>query len=234
MGKSNNPHAARILVVEDEEPIRKFLKSSLTTNGFHYEEASTAREGMTLANSHPPDLIILDLGLPDRDGLDVIRDLRGWSAVPILVLSARGQEEDKITALESGADDYITKPFGVGELLARIKVALRHAGPASPTTQAVFEHEGLRLDMEKRQLWLEGKEVQLTPVEYKLLTVMVKHAGKVLTHNQLLKEVWGKHTAEHATNLRIYVQHLRKKLGDAAVTPKFIKTEIGVGYRWMV
>ncbi len=220
-----------IVVIEDEPEIRKFLKAALTSHDYNPSFAETAKDGIKLITSHPPELIILDLGLPDMDGLEVIKTVREWSAVPIIVLSARGQEQDKVNALELGADDYLTKPFGVPELLARLKVALRHARGASAAMTALFAVGDLTVDIEKRLVCMKGEEIALTPTEYKLLTALVKHAGKVLTHQQLLKEVWGKNSTENSHYLRIYTQHLRQKLGDDPMRPRYIVTEAGVGYR---
>lgn len=221
-----------ILIVEDEPEIRKYLSFSLESNGFRPILTSTGREGLQQVVAARPELIILDLGLPDMDGLELIRHLREWSALPVIVLSARGQERDKVTALELGADDYLTKPFGLGELLARIKVALRHANRLKDTGAAVYEMDGLKLDLSSRLVTLDGEEVHLTPIEYKLLSMLVRHAGKVLTHSQLLREVWGKHSTENNSYLRIHTQHLREKLGDNALNPRFIITEPGIGYRF--
>lgn len=222
---------SEILVIEDEPEIRKFLKAVLTSNNYKLTFAETAREGMKLAASHTPALVILDLGLPDMDGLEVIKNIREWSAVPIIVLSARGREQDKVDALESGADDYLTKPFGAAELIARLKVARRHAQNSPHHSPDVFETGDMKVDFEKRQVFIHGREVHLTPTEYKLFTLLVRHAGKVVTRTQLLKEVWGKNSSENGHYLRIYTQHLRHKLGDNPLHPKYIVTEAGVGYR---
>ncbi len=220
-----------ILVIEDEPEIRKFLKVALINNAFKPIFAETARDGMKLITNQPPEMIILDLGLPDMDGLDVIRAVREWSAIPIIVLSARGQEHDKVAALELGADDYLTKPFGVPELLARLKVALRHARNNSSTKSPLFEIGDISVDLEKRLVKVKGQEVHFTPTEYKLLALLVKHAGKVITQQQLLKEVWGKNSTENSHYLRVYAQHLRQKLGDDPMRPRYIVTEAGIGYR---
>lgn len=221
----------QVLVIEDEPEIRKFLNVTLTSHGYHPDFAETAKKGLNFALTYAPELVILDLGLPDMDGLDVITAIRARSAVPIIVLSARGQEKDKVTALESGADDYLTKPFGVPELLARIKVALRHSRPVA--TQAnTIEAGRLRIDLENRQVWLEGTEIHLTRTEYKLLCVLAKHAGKLVTQQQLLKEVWGLHSTQNSHYLRVYTQHLRRKLGDDPMRPRYIITETGIGYRF--
>lgn len=230
---SPNPDAAPILIIEDEPDIRKFLRLTLATHDLKPIEAETGEEGLRLLTSQRPEVIILDLGLPDMDGIEIIRQVREWSQIPILVLSARGQEQDKITALELGADDYLTKPFAAGELIARVKVALRHAARLKDTGNAVYECEGLRVDLAARSITLNRQEIRLTPIEYKLLSVLVKNAGKVVTHTQLLREVWGKHSSENNQYLRIHTQHLREKLRDDALNPRFITTEPGIGYRFL-
>jgi len=222
---------ARIFIVDDEPQIRKFLKAALSSHGYEVSETDTGRDAIKNLTIRPPDLLILDLGLPDMDGLELLKDLRGWSQLPVIVLSARGQEQTKVDALESGADDYLTKPFGTAELLARVKVALRHALNTELQANPIFEVNGLKVDMDKRVVTVDAKEIKLTPTEYNLLAVMVKHSGKVVTHGQLLKEVWGKRSNEQGHYLRIYMQHLRQKLGDDAMNPKFIITETGIGYR---
>lgn len=222
---SNTP---KILIIEDEPEIRHFLRVTLTQHDYEVEEASTARDGLKRLTTYPPDLLILDLGLPDKDGNDVIREVRTWSQLPIIVLSAREREPDKVQALEIGADDYLTKPFGAGELLARIKVALRRA---AKTDDKPFEANGLKVDLAKRIVWCDDEEIKLTPIEYKLLAMLVKHAGKVVTHKQLLAEVWGKSAGANGSYLRIHTQHLREKLGDDSTKPKYIITEAGIGYR---
>jgi two-component system KDP operon response regulator KdpE len=223
---------ATILVIEDEPEITRFLATLLETHGYKALFADHAKEGLRLATLHKPDVVILDIGLPDMSGFEVIKNMRGWATTPIIVLSARGQEQDKVNALELGADDYLTKPFGAAELLARLKVALRHIRQAiQPGGSSVFENGGLRVDLEKRVVTVEGKETRLTPTEYKLLTSLIKHADKVVTHNQLLKEVWDRHSAEDNHTLRITIQHLRQKLNDDPMQPRYIMTEAGVGYR---
>ncbi len=228
--------AARVLVIEDELQIQRFLRVSLASHGFEVLEARRGEEGIAAAALQAPDVVVLDLGLPDIDGLDVVRRLREWSAVPILVLSARGQEQDKIAALDAGADDYLTKPFGVGELMARLRVALRHgqraaAGSAEPAT---FSVEDLRVDLARRQVFVGGREVHLTPNEYKLLATLVQHAGKVLTHRQLLKAVWGPGYLTEVHYVRLYMAQLRHKLEADPARPRFLRTEPGVGYRLQV
>lgn len=221
---------ASIVVIEDEPEICRFLKAVFESNDFHAKFANSAKEGIKTISLYPPEIIILDLGLPDKDGFELIKNIREWSKVPIIVLSARSKEEDKVMSLELGADDYLTKPFGTAELLARIKVALRRssATPSSP----IFESGEFKIDFEKRQVSINGKEIRLTKIEYKLLSVLVKNAGKVLTHLQLLKEVWGRNSNENSHYLRIYTQHLRDKLGDDPLNPKYIFTEVGVGYKF--
>jgi len=193
---------------------------------------TTVREAITQAAMQPPDLMILDLGLPDGDGLDVIKNVRGWSPLPIVVLSARGQEQDKVHALDAGADDYLTKPFGIEELLARVRVALRHAArTAGDDAAAVFQVGDLCVDQAARRVTVHGGEVHLTPTEYKLLTLLVRHAGKVMTHRQLLKEVWGPGSAHETQYLRVFMAALRQKLEDQPAQPRYLLTELGVGYR---
>ncbi len=232
-----NP-GALVLVVEDEPQMRRFLRTSLAMNGFRLLEAATSREGLAAATSHNPELILLDLGLPDGDGLDLTRRLREWSRVPIVVISARGREDDKVVALDAGADDYLTKPFGLGELLARMRVALRHArAAAAPEAEPVIEigeigEAGpLRIDFARREVTRAGAPVRLTPTEYRLLALLAQHAGKVLTHRQILKEVWGPHAANQNHYVRVHMAELRKKIEVDPTRPKVIVTEPGVGYR---
>ncbi len=216
----------RVLLIEDDPHIRRFLRASLGTQGYELLEAENGRDGLAQATSQSPDLVLLDLGLPDMEGLEVIRHLRAWSQVPIIILSARGQERDKIVNLDAGADDYLTKPFGVGELLARIRVALRRAGPAEGKPEAEFVLGHIRVDFDKH-----NREVHLTPIEYKLLTTLIKYRGKVVTHRQLLKEVWGPAHTEQHPYLRIFILNLRRKLEDDPARPAYLLTEPGVGYR---
>ncbi len=220
-----------LLLIEDEAQMRRFLRASLTSHGFRLLEAGTAREGMALATSHNPDVILLDLGLPDGDGIEITRQLRGWSQVPILVLSARGREDDKVLALDAGADDYVTKPFGMNELLARVRVALRHAAQVEPAQPMLELGDGLRIDLERRYVSVREREVHLTPIEYKLLTTLARHADKVLTHRQLLKEVWGPNSSEQTHYLRVRMAELRKKIEATPARPRWLLTEPGVGYR---
>ena len=225
-------NSATIIVIEDEAQIRRFLRASLTSEGYQVFEAETGKQGMTEAATRKPDLIILDLGLPDMDGVEVIKSIRAWSSVPVIILSARSQESDKISALDAGADDYLVKPFSVGELLARIRVALRHVSSATNgEEEGVFSVDELKVDMIHRKVTVSDAEVHLTPIEYRLLTVLVKHAGKVLTHRLLLKEVWGPNYVERAHYLRIYMGILRHKLEKDPARPRFLLTEVGVGYR---
>ena len=219
-----------ILIVEDEAPLRRFLVPTLSTHGHQVITAGTASEGITMARSHNPDLILLDLGLPDMDGLAVLRELRGWSRRPVIIISARTQEREKVRALDEGADDYLTKPFGAAELLARIRVALRHAVQTS-LPSSVFTLEGLRVDLERRDVSVHGEPVRLTPIEYRLLEALVQRAGKVTTHQQLLTEVWGPGGEGQNHYLRIYMAQLRKKLEVDPNRPRFFLTEPGVGYR---
>jgi two-component system KDP operon response regulator KdpE len=219
-----------VLIIEDEPQMRRFLRVSLTGNGYQLAEAETAQEGLAQAAARNPDLVLLDLGLPDQDGLTVTERLREWASMPIIVISARGREEDKIKALDAGADDYVTKPFGVGELLARIRVALRHKN-VSASGSSLFESGDLRVELARRQVFVGDKEVHLTPIEYKLLTTLIKHAGRVLTHRQLLREVWGPHSSEQTQYLRVYMGQLRHKLEQNPSRPVHLLTEPGVGYR---
>jgi two-component system KDP operon response regulator KdpE len=219
----------RILVVDDEPPIRRFLRTSLTAHGHHVLEAASAREAVRAVTDHRPDLVILDLGLPDGNGLDVVRELRGWTSIPILILSVRDQEGDKIAALDAGADDYLTKPFGVGELMARMRVALRRS--AGSAESPLIEAGNLSIDLATRSVKLAGREVSLTPIEYDLLTALARNAGKVLTHHQLLNTVWGGAYQDEAHLLRVHISHLRGKLEPEPARPIYILTEPGVGYR---
>lgn len=221
-----------ILLIEDEPQIRRFLRAALDTQGFKLIEAATGEEGLAAAATRQPEMIILDLGLPDIDGLEVIRRVREWSAIPIIILSARGQERDKITALDAGADDYVSKPFGVGELLARMRVALRHsARGAGEPGESKFSVGGLQVDLAQRQVSVAGEPVHLTPIEYRLLAALVRHAGKLLTHHQLLNEVWGPSYTDQAHYLRVYTAQLRRKLEADPARPRYLLTEPGVGYR---
>ncbi len=224
-----------VLVIEDEAPIRRFLKMTLTDHGFTFKEALTGKEGLLKVATERPDLVILDLGLPDMDGLAVVRELREWSPVPIIILSAREQERDKVEALDAGADDYLTKPFGVAELLARARVALRNAARlANQNVESEFEFGNVKVDLGRRQVFADNEEVHLTRIEYKLLVTLVKYAGKVVTHNQLLREIWGQGYGDESNYLRVYMAHLRRKLEVDPAHPKHFITEVGVGYRLKV
>jgi two-component system KDP operon response regulator KdpE len=224
--------APLILLIEDEPQMRRFLRTALGANDYRLVEAVTAKDGLAQAAARNPDVILLDLGLPDRDGLEVARELREWSGTPIIVLSARGREQDKVTALDLGVDDYLTKPFGVEELLARIRVALRHAARVpGAVPEPIFEVGDLRVDLPARRVWRAGGEVHLTPTEYKLLATLVRHAGKVLTHRQLLKEVWGTNYVNQSHYVRVYLAQLRQKIEADPARPRLLLTEPGVGYR---
>jgi len=228
------PNVPRVLVIEDEPEIRRFLRTSLSAHDFAVYEAANGADGVRQAAEQQPDIVLLDLGLPDIDGFQVIQQLRSWSGVPILILSARGQETDKIAALDAGADDYLTKPFGVGELLARLRVALRHRARLQESDlSSVFRAGQLTVDLVRRQVTVAGQEVHLTPTEYRLLTTLIRHAGKVLTHRQLLKEVWGPDCTHETHYLRVYVNQLRQKLSAQTPETTLIATEPGVGYRFL-
>ncbi len=225
-----------VLVVEDEPQLRKFLRAALTPHGFQVVEAATSAQAKVAATSQPPELVLLDLGLPDGDGLDVLRALREWSRVPVIVISAREREGDKVAALDAGADDYLTKPFGTGELMARIRVALRHANAArsaGPETSTIAVGP-LEIDLAARVVKRNGTEVHLTPIEYRLLVLLAKHAGKVLTHRQILMEVWGPPHAGQTHYVRVYMGELRKKIETDPARPQLVITEQGVGYRLRV
>jgi two-component system, OmpR family, KDP operon response regulator KdpE len=219
-----------VLLIEDEVQMRRFLRAALTSHGYRLIEAEKGAEAVGLVTSHNPELVLLDLGLPDIDGFEVTRRLREFSKVPLIVLSARGREDDKVAALDAGADDYVTKPFGMNELLARMRVALRHREGLA-TDEPVLEFEGLRIDFARHEVTREGELVKLTPLEFKLLGCLARHAGKVLTHRQLLKEVWGPSHGDDTHYLRVYMANLRKKLERDAAAPRFLLTEPGVGYR---
>ena len=220
------------VVIEDEPQIRRFLRTSLDAHEFTVYEAETGKQGLVECATRRPEVVILDLGLPDMDGVEVIRQLREWSSVPVIVLSARSQETDKIAALEAGADDYVVKPFGVGELIARLRVALRHSASSAGEVQSVFRAGELEVDLVNRRVRRAGADVHLTPTEYRLLVVLIKHPGRVLTQRFLLKEVWGPGYVESAHYLRIYMANLRKKLEASAAQPRHLLTETGVGYRF--
>ena len=221
-----------VLIVEDDPQLRKLLRASLTGNGYRVVETETAAQAVTQAATRNPDVVVLDLGLPDQDGLEVTRRLREWSNVPIIVLSARDRLDDKVLALDYGADDYLTKPFAVPELLARIRVALRHRDrERTGSTEAVLAVGDLSIDLSQRQVAVAGKEVKLTPTEYNLLLVLMRHAGKVVTHLQLLKEAWGPAYTEQRQYLHVYIGQLRRKIEAVPARPRLLLTEPGVGYR---
>jgi two-component system KDP operon response regulator KdpE len=221
-----------VLLVEDEAQMRRFIRVSLVNHGYRIIEADRGQLALDLATSHNPDIVLLDLGLPDMDGLTVTEGIRSWSRAPILVISARGQEDDKIKALDAGADDYVTKPFSMGELLARMRVALRHSAErGQDSSKTVFEVGDLKIDLAARLVFLHGAEVHLTPHEYRLLVVLAQHAGKVLTHQQLLREVWGPNHGSDTQYLRVYMGQLRHKLEAVPARPRYLVTEPGVGYR---
>ena len=224
-----------VIVIEDEPQIRRFIRVTLASQHYRVFEATTAADGLVEAGTRQPDVVIVDLGLPDFDGLTLIKRLREWSQVPIIVVSARGQETDKVIALDAGADDYLSKPFGAGELLARIRVALRHSAQApGEGASSVFRQGGLEIDLLGRIVRVEGKEVHLTPIEYRLLTTLVKHAGKVLTRQHLLKEVWGAPYEAQGHYLHVYMGQLRRKIEANPARPRYLLTEAGVGYRFAV
>jgi two-component system KDP operon response regulator KdpE len=221
-----------ILLIEDEPQMRRFLRITLQSHGYRLVEAATAQEGLMQATTRNPDVVLLDLGLPDLDGLEVTKRLREWTQTPIIVISAREQELDKVKSLDAGADDYLTKPFNAAELMARIRVAVRHASRRNAVRQEpVFVLQNMRVDLSKRQVFVDDNEVHLTPIEYKLLTVLVRHAGKVITHTQLLKEVWGPAHVNEIQYLRVYMTQLRHKLEADPARPHFLMNEPGVGYR---
>jgi two-component system, OmpR family, KDP operon response regulator KdpE len=226
------PQEATILLIEDEPEIRRLLRTTLPTHGFRMYEAITGQAGLIEAKTRNPDLILLDLGLPDMDGTEVIRQVREWTMTPIIILSAREQERQKVAALDLGADDYVTKPFGIHELIARIRTALRHAArPDEEDGDTCFAFGNVRVELARRQVFVGDKEIHLTPIEYKLFTTLVRHAGKVVTHRQLLKEVWGPLHVEEGHYLRVYMRQLRNKIEANAANPRYLITELGIGYR---
>ena len=223
-----------VIIIEDEKQTRRFLRLSLEAEGYHVFEAETGGEGLKAVASRKPDMVIVDLGLPDMDGVEVVKKIREWSTIPIIILSARSEEKEKIIALDVGADDYLTKPFGTGELLARIRVALRRAISNEQAGNGTFSIADLTIDLIHRKITKMGEEIHLTPIEYRLLSVLAQHQGKVLTHRFLLKEVWGPNQMGNAHYLRIYMSQLRHKLEKEPVRPRYILTEAGVGYRFAV
>jgi two-component system, OmpR family, KDP operon response regulator KdpE len=223
---------ARLLVIEDEPQMRRFLRTALGAQDYRVVEAETAREGLAAVTTQNPEVILLDLGLPDGDGVDLARQVREWSRVPIIVISARGREGDKVAALDAGADDYLTKPFGVEELLARIRVALRHSAQVGPEAASEVVTVGpLRIDQARREVTVDGREVRLTPTEFRLLGLLARNAGRVMTHRQLLREVWGPPYANQTHYLRVFMAQLRRKVEPDSARPRLLLTEPGVGYR---
>ena len=221
-----------VLIVEDEQVIRRFVRAALEAEGCRVHEADTLRRGLLEAGTRKPDLVILDLGLPDGDGVDFIRDLRAWSGMPVLVLSARVEEYDKVEALDAGADDYLIKPFGIGELLARVRVALRRRGQVTDSPSPLVQLGDVCIDLVSRRITRGDEEIHLTPIEFRLLGELLAHSDKVLTHRQLLLAVWGPTFVEHNHYLRIYMGHLRQKLEQDPTLPRYLLTETGVGYRY--
>jgi two-component system KDP operon response regulator KdpE len=220
-----------VLVVEDEPQMRRFIRASMEAHGYRIAEASSGAEAIALATGRAPDVMLLDLGLPDSDGIDLTRRFREWSRVPIIVISARGREEDKVAALDAGADDYLTKPFSVNELLARVRVALRRASDGAEHNEVVLEFGDLRLDLARHEVTVAGRGVHLTPIEYKLLALLARNAGRVLTHRQIIKEVWGTSYAGQSHHVRVHMAELRKKIERDPARPQWLITEVGVGYR---
>ena len=226
-----NAAQSLVLIIEDEAPMRRFLRAALTARSFRVAEADSAREGIVAVTASKPDLVLLDLGLPDADGIDVTRGLREWTDVPIIVLSARGRESDKVLALDAGADDYLTKPFGVDELLARMRVALRRASRPGGAVSSVVEAGPVRIDLDRREVTVGGNAVRLTPIEYRILACLARYPGRVLTHGQLVKEVWNGASGVAAHHVRVHMAELRKKIEEDPARPKILITEPGVGYR---
>jgi len=222
-----------VLIIEDEKEIRRFLRTALEADGLRVYDAETLQRGLIDAATRKPDLVILDLGLPDGDGISFIHEFRQWSQAPIIVLSARSEEIDKITALDAGADDYLSKPFGIGELQARLRVALRRQ-LTRPEGDAVYTFSGIQVDIPARRITRDGEEIHLTPIEFRLLAFLLNHQGKVLTQRQLLNQVWGPNAVEHSHYLRIYMGHLRQKLETDPARPRHLLTETGIGYRFMI
>jgi len=223
-----------ILIVEDDKPIRNFMRTALSTQGYRYKEADKGGDAMALIMAYNPDVIILDLGLPDMDGLEIIKKVREWSDMPIVVVSARGQERDKVEALDLGADDYLTKPFSIAELLARVRVAIRHYSKVTSDKfdeREQFSVAELVVDFSKRRVSVSGEEIHLTPIEYKLIALLASHPGKVMTHNHIIKEVWGSSAGSDMQSLRVFMANIRRKIEKDHANPRYIRTEVGVGYR---
>jgi two-component system KDP operon response regulator KdpE len=223
--------SAMVLVIEDEPQMRRFIRASLSSHGYQVSEAASGAEALSLATSRNPAVILMDLGLPDIDGIDLTRRLREWSRVPVIVISARGRETDKVSALDAGADDYLTKPFGVDELLARIRVALRHASTTQSQDETPLEFGTLRIDLARREVRVAGEVIHLTPTEYKMLVLFARNAGRVITHRQIIREVWGPSYAGQNHHVRVHMAELRKKIETDPARPSLILTEPGVGYR---
>lgn len=224
---------AMILIVEDEKAIRNFIKISLETQGYRVLESDRGSEALALIMSYNPELILLDLGLPDIDGVDLINKIRQFKETPIIIVSARGRDRDKIDALDLGADDYLTKPFSMGELLARVRVLLRRGNKNENKAEVIenYNVDGLEADLEKRKILLDGQEIHFTPIEFKIFALLIKHAGKVLTHNYIIKEVWGGAIGSENQSLRVFMANIRRKIEKEAANPRFLLTEVGVGYR---
>ncbi|MDR3594913.1 response regulator [Clostridium sp.] len=222
-----------ILVVEDDKPIRNFITTSLKAQGFNYIETDKGTEAIALSMSHKPDLIILDLGLPDMDGINVVTKVREWSKVPIIIVSARENERQKIEALDKGADDYLTKPFGIGELLARVRVSLRHsiATNKEKENEGIFKVKDLVVDFNKRKVTIDNEDIHLTPIEYKIMVLLCKYSGKVLTHKFIIQKIWSSPTGSETQSLRVFMASLRRKIEKNPAEPQYIYTEVGVGYR---
>ena len=221
-----------ILIVEDDKQIRSFIKASLENNGYKTVCVTTGMEALNSISSCMPDIVVLDLGLPDMEGIDVIRRVRTYSLVPIIVVSARDQDREKTDALDAGADDYLTKPFSINELLARLRVILRHSGALVSDSPQPFRSGGLVVDMDKHQVYLDDKEIHFTPMEFKIVALLVKNPGKVLTHSYILRVVWGSYLDSDAQSLRVFMANIRRKLGEDPSTPRYIITEVGIGYRF--
>ncbi|AVQ45178.1 response regulator [Clostridium botulinum] len=222
-----------ILVVEDDRPIKNFITASLAAQGFKYIETDKGNEAIALSMSYKPDLIILDLGLPDIDGIEVVKKVREWSNIPIIIVSARENERQKVEALDQGADDYLTKPFGIGELLARVRVALRHAitDKGENQNKDIFKVKNLIVDFNKRRVVINNEEIHLTPIEYKIMALLCKYPGKVLTHNFIIHDIWGSAIGNETQSLRVFMASLRRKIEKNPAQPEYIYTEVGVGYR---